>query len=883
MSAHFKNTAAPAAALGRILLVAFLLTGATSLIFEVIWTRLVLLSIGTTPTAISVVLGAFMGGMAIGSWVAGRWLIRYDPVRTYAWLEGWAGLYGLATPVLLPAVALVPPGSQIVLATVLLLPATVAMGASLPVLSRALCEGSERPAMKVGVLYAANTVGGVLGPLLAVFALFPWFGLHVSLLTVAVVNLIVCGALLAFRATWHPVDEAATSSAMDDAAEPAARDVPVAAMLLLTLGTSGATAMIYEVAWSRTLSMAYGSSVYGVSIMLSMFLLGLAGGSWIAALTLGRRRRPPTALALTWLLIGSACSAFVSLHLGRVLPLFFLELFRQLPQAAIQAHVIQFVLALLLMLPTTLCLGAMLPTAVAILGGRGQIGRSVARLYASNLVGSAAGAIAASALLVASVGIEASVRISALAALFVAFVLVVRQPRLHVITAATTALASVVIVALDGTAARVAQTFGIYAAAPAYAPYTDVGLRQVLAIHELLYYKDGPSATVAVQAVDKYRLLKINGKTDASNGAGDVQTQTLVAQLPLMATDARRVAIIGWGSGMTVGAALTHPVESIDAFEIEPAVVEASRHFEAGNGSTLPTNGNPLDDPRVRVIIGDARGELRRPRAPYDVIINQPSNPWLTGVANLFTRDYFELLDSRLAEAGVVCQWFQTYAMSEESTRTVMATFRSVFPHVVAFSGERDLVMLGSHQEIRFSASRLERRLRNPAIRYSLRNAFVTYPADLLVKLSLDQAGVEAFSAGAALNTDDNMRIELAAPRSLYDDRVTEIATAIAAYPPSATTVVTGYESEASLHLELASSYFTAGVDDRAMEYCERSLELQASFDGLKLLGQIAQRQGDTLRARNAYHLALGLGGDPRSRAFVEGLIQSLDAVRVSN
>ena len=755
------------------------------------------------------------------------------------------------------------------------------MGASLPVLSRALGEGSERPAVKVGVLYAANTVGGVLGPLLGVFALFPWLGLRASLLTVAVVNMIVCGALLAFRATWHPATpEAATNSLMDDADGPRQRDVPVAAILLLALGTSGATAMIYEVAWSRTLSMAYGSSVYGVSIMLSMFLLGLAGGSWMAALTLGRRRRPPTALALTWLLIGSACTAFVSLHLGRVLPLLFLELFRQLPDAAIQAFAIQFALALLLMLPTTLCLGAMLPTAVAVLGRPGQIGRSVARLYASNLFGSAAGAIAASVLLVASVGIEASVRI---AALFVAFVLVVRQPKLHVITAATTALASVVILALDGSAARVVQTFDIYAAAPAYAPYSNLGMRQVLALHQLLYYRDGPSATVAVQAIDKYRLLKINGKTDASNGAGDVQTQTLVAQLPLMATDAKRVAIIGWGSGMTVGAALTHPVESIDAFEIEPAVVEASRHFEAGNGSTLPTNGNPLDDPRVRVIIGDARGKLRRPREPYDVIINQPSNPWLTGVANLFTRDYFELLASRLAADGVVCQWFQTYAMSVESTRTLMATFRGVFPHVIAFGGERDLVMLGSRQAIRFSAPRLERRFRNPAIRSSLRNAFVTYPADLLVKLNLDQAGVEAFSAGAPLNTDDNMGIELAAPRTLYVDRVTEIATALAAHSPSATTVVTGYESEASLHLELASSYFTTGVDDMAMEHCERSLEIEASFDGLKLLGQIAQRQGDTLRARNAYHLALALGGDPRSRAFVEGLIQSLDTVRVSN
>ena len=362
---------------------------------------------------------------------------------------------------------------------------------------------------------------------------------------------------------------------------------------------------------------------------------------------------------------------------------------------------------------------------------------------------------------------------------------VVRQPRFHVLTATGTAMLVMVMLTLDGTPARLVQTFGIYAAAPEYLPYDEQGMRQVLSVHELLYYEDGPSATVAVQRVDKYRLLKINGKTDASNGATDVRTQTLVGHLPLMMTDAKRIGIVGWGSGMTVGAALTHPLESVDAYEIEPAVVEASRFFEPGNGSPLPHNGAPLDDPRVNVIIGDARGELRRQTDPYDVIINQPSNPWLTGVSNLFTKDFFELLETKLASNGVVCQWVQTYGMSEEATRSVVATFRSVFPHVVTFT-DRDLIMLGSREPIRFSARRLQARFADPRVRASLRFAFVEYPADLVVKLGLDEVGVDAYTAGAPLNTDDNMLIELAAPRTLYTDEKEAIYASLRAHPADA-------------------------------------------------------------------------------------------------
>lgn len=275
-------------------------------------------------------------------------------------------------------------------------------------------------------------------------------------------------------------------------------------------------------------------------------------------------------------------------------------------------------------------------------------------------------------------------------------------------------------------------------------------------------------------------------------------------------------------------------------------------------------------------MLGDARGELRRHDTPYDVIISEPSNPWITGVANLFTRDFFTLTASRLVPGGVFAQWFHLYGMSEDSAREVVATFRSVFPHVVAFK-DRDLILLGSENPIRFSLDGMTRRFADPAVRASLAEAFVRYPADLLVKLRLDERGTAAFSAGAAFNTDDNMRLELAAPRTLYQDRLAAIRAALNQYPPTPLDLLTGYASPAKVEIELAASYFTAGRHAEALRHCERALALESSFEGLKLLGQIAERRGDRHRARSAWQLALAAGGEPGQRALVQALLSGIE------
>jgi spermidine synthase len=520
------------------------------------------------------------------------------------------------------------------------------------------------------------------------------------------------------------------------------------------------------------------------------------------------------------------------------------------------------------MLPSSIASGAILPFAVDALPRAGEVSYRLARLYGANLAGSSLGALLASALLLASLGIEFSIRAAAVFVLALALLVLLRSSKFSIVTGAVVSSFILLILALDPSGEGSLKSFGIYSGARTYARYEIGQLRDIVQSHKLLFYRDGPTASVAVQEIERFRLLKINGKTDASNGPGDKKTQLLLAHLPFLAADGRRVAVVGWGSGMTVGAVLEHPVEKVDAFEIEPAVIEASRFFE-------PDNGTPLEDERLTLVMGDARSALRRGNELYDIVISEPSNPWLTGVANLFTRDFFEIVATRLTEDGVLCQWFHLYGMSESSARSLLATLRQVFPHVVAFQ-DRDLVLLASRKPLRLSMDRLGRIYRDDAIATTLAQAGLKYPADVLVGMSLDERGAEAFSKDAALNTDDNMRLELQAPRSLYRDDVEAILKAMREHPPDVFAQVQDFRSEAEVRLELAASQFTAGNLEAALDQARRSVAAAPSFENQKLLGQVLQRLGRDEEARAALERALAEGGDATGRKFVEAMLRSL-------
>ena len=847
-----------------LLLLTFFISGLAALIFELVWTRLLLLSMGTTATAVGIVLGAFMSGMALGSALSGYpRLLKLNPVLTFAALEAFIGIYALASPTILGAVGSVS-GQELrfFLAIVSLLPATVAMGASLPVLVRALSASSasgDAIAVSLGTLYTANTAGAVLGPLLAIFWFFPSVGLTATLWVGAGLDFLVATSLVVAHRRFPSPSVHAVEG----------KQSPVSWLVLATVAISGAGAMVYEVAWGRTLSMVYGSSIYGVSIMLSTFLLGISLGAGLASYLLHRHKTTHPLARLSKTLVASATLAFFSLIIARSLPFLFLNFYTSIEARESTLFLSQFIIAALLMLPSTMALGATLPLAADALP-KPRTSAHVAKLYSWNLMGSAFGAITASVVLLASLGVEFTIRGAAIIALGMAILLLARSGRFSVPTAAMAGSFILIILALDPSGARLVKSFGVYSGARTYASYEIGQLRDIVASHELLYYRDGATATVAVQQIESFRLLKINGKTDASNGPGDVATQLLLGHLPFLLKDAKRVGVIGWGSGMTVGAVLQHPVELVDAFEIEPAVIEASRFFE-------PLNGQPLDDERIELILGDARNQLQRRERTYDVIISEPSNPWITGVSNLFTKDFFEIAAKRLEPDGLLCQWFHLYGMSEELTRSLIATFRQVFPHVIAFQ-DRDLILIGGRNPLELSLERLDALYRNPVIRESLTRAEMQYPSDVLASMTLDANGTAAFSDGTRLNTDDNMYLELQAPRALYRDNIEAILTSMRKYPPDVLAHLTDVESEAKVRLELAASYFTAERLEEALVQTEAAVAIESSFEGQKLRGQALQQLGRHDDAKAALQQALEAGGDDAGRRFVEAMLRALDS-----
>jgi spermidine synthase len=310
-----------------------------------------------------------------------------------------------------------------------------------------------------------------------------------------------------------------------------------------------------------------------------------------------------------------------------------------------------------------------------------------------------------------------------------------------------------------------------------YAPFVprDLDLESLLKAGTLLYYQEGASATVSVKRLTGTTTLAVDGKTDASN-RGDMLTQKLVAHLPLLLHEnPRETVIIGLGSGVTLGAALTHPIARGDVIEISPEVVEASRFF-------ITENHRALEDPRTNLIVGDGRSHLLLSQRKYDVIISEPSNPWIAGVAALFTREFFEAARARLAPGGIICQWANAYNISDADLRAIVATFRSVFPHGTAWLvGADDVLLVAGEEPLDSRLANVQRHWHRPGVGQDLREVAALDPFSIWSLLVGGPAELERYAAGAAPLVDDTMRLEFSGPRDLRGRRSGENGEVLAA------------------------------------------------------------------------------------------------------
>ncbi|HET6333684.1 MAG TPA: fused MFS/spermidine synthase, partial [Polyangiales bacterium] len=468
-------------------------------------------------------------------------------------------------------------------------------------------------------------------------------------------------------------------------------------------------------------------------------------------------------------------------------------LYRELPEHVTTVQGMMFVTAALCVLPSALGMGAVFPATLRVWthGGK-SIGQDVGIVYTGNTLGSILGAWLPGFVLMPALGMQASLHIGVglnlVVALGLASVGLVagaaqsgdgsRRPRRSLVAAAALvpwAIAALAFVTLrpgHGLAWNISKmTLGAFRISLA----RDVLDEESWGAPELVYYRDGLSTTVTVERWGRHFSLKNNGKVDASNG-DDMPTQIMVAALPLLfhpqGPTGRDVAVVGFGSGVTVGAALQFPVRSVEVVELERSTIEASRFFADVNHLDYASTTFPyVREPRLKVIDDDGRNFLAASRKKYDVIVSEPSNPWLTGVSDLFTLDHFRIAKQKLAPGGIYCQWAQLYELSPENVKIIYRTFSELFRYVIVFSAEdlsSDTVLLGSDSPLPLDLERVSKAFALPRVAAELERAYIHSPEDVLARTLLSsRAEVVTFSERAPLNTDDNARIELAAPRDL--------------------------------------------------------------------------------------------------------------------
>ncbi|HEX2457203.1 MAG TPA: fused MFS/spermidine synthase [Vicinamibacterales bacterium] len=764
----------------RLFCVAYFLSGCAGLLYEIVWTRLLTLHLGHTVAAVSTVLAAFLGGLALGALAGGRLAARRTPraaLRTYAALEVAIAASAFVVPLALlafrPMLAWAygteAPGVffvtlRIVTSAVVLVVPAMAMGATFPVATAWFVDEPGRAGTSAGWLYAVNTAGGAIGATLAAFVLVPLIGLRVTTLAAVSLNLIAAGlawtiardtAVETAPGPARPARAAASRGIPKGARAPADLLVPTC----IALAVTGFAALANEVAWTRILAMVLGPTTYAFGVMVSVFITGLALGSAAMARLVTRIERPALALAVAIAAVAAAPAAVMAtveplaLRVARVaagIDTRFIELVANQALAAVS-----------LLLPLTLALGAAFPLGIQLATRTAQAPAArIAAVYAANTAGAIAGALFSGFLLIPWLGLQRTLlAVSAIALTAALASLVAARPGRRDALAGTLAIlvAAGVIWSAPGW-----DTDLLSSGAYKYAAYVRTAdLVSAMRAGTVLYYREGAAATVSVRRLAGTRALAIDGKVDASNG-GDMLTQKLLAHLPLLLhPHPRAIAIIGLGSGVTLGAGLTHPIERADTVEISPEVVRASEFFQI-------ENKRALSDPRSHLIVGDGRSHVMLTGRQYDVIISEPSNPWMAGVAALFTREFFVAARHALNPDGILCQWAHTYDISDADLRSIAATFQSVFPEgTMWLVGESDLLLIGSPAGTLDRLAGLGQAFGRPNVAADLDEVGVRSVDTLLSTWVGGPKELAAYASGRLVQTDDRMRLEFTAPRSL--------------------------------------------------------------------------------------------------------------------
>ncbi|MBI2771468.1 MAG: fused MFS/spermidine synthase [Burkholderiales bacterium] len=687
----------------------FFVSGFCGLIYESIWSHYLKLMLGHAAYAQTVVLVVFVGGLAIGAWLTGKWSERIRrPLLAYAAAEAAVAaasfaFHGIFLEVsdwaaadFLPSycAAQGPCHALWLLAAALILPGSILLGTTFPLMSAGVLRLGVNPGRGLGLLYFLNSAGASLGVLCSGFVLIPTLGLPGTLLVAAGANAAV--ALAAYAAGQgagsRPVAPAAS-------APQAAAGSPLLRPLLAVALFTGFSSFIYEVVWVRMLTLVLGAATHSFELMLAPFIMGLALGAWWIRDRIDTSARPERLLAKVQVVMGLLAVITLPLYLESFQAMSFsLRALARGDEAYILFNVASGLLAAGVMMPAAFCAGMTLPLITARLLQAGLGERQVGRVYGINTLGAICGVLVTVHLLIPGVGLKWSLCLAALvdvalgAFLFYRF----RQRREPPgrwywppagVWAGLAACAVLAVPAFTAMDQRLLSS-GVFRTARAEIP----------AANDVVFHRDGKTATITVLEKKQTgeRVLLTNGKPDGathparSSVTPDDHTVVLLGALgPLHHPQARRAAVIGLGTGVTSSVLLeSAALEHVDTIEIEPAIVEAAQWFR-------PASAKVFDDPRSHLVIDDARAHFARTRARYDIIVSEPSNPWVSGVSGLFTQEFYGHVARHLAPDGHFVQWLQVYEASPEMVSSVIRAFSSVFPKFRAYmTNDLDVVLV---------------------------------------------------------------------------------------------------------------------------------------------------------------------------------------------
>ena len=751
----------------------FFVSGFTGLVLEVVWLRQLQLIFGATTLAVGTVTGSFLGGLGLGSLISSRLADRLPKkLMMYAGLEAMIGVSALTMPFVLASLgqfqhqwsggllyhAWVYSSMRFLAVFAALALPTACMGATLPLLLSATTQRFDSIGRQAGLLYGINTLGGMTGALIAGFYFLPILGIDA---TTHLASMICFGVAIGMAATsWILKPEKSTKNT-ETPPPPGKRPLRPYRLLGLFLLLQGMIGMSLQISMTRVVGMVLGSSVYSFSLVVVIFLLGIALGSLLYSTVLRERFDPYRLLSFCLGLFFTG--TLLAVWLADDLPGLLLFATKEGWITPVWLHPVHAaVIALVLLLPCT-SLGISFPLALKLFSGRlDEVGKSSGFGMFLNTVGSILGSFLAAFVLVPKVGLAHTMIIAAVFALGLAFLFSMVQGSFLVPARALKALPWVIIAAIA------------LALLPSWEPsklaagYFRVAVAEQLSKNpkslpeaRILYHRDGPSATVTLEKHGEILTMKANGRPEASNRY-DMPTQILAGLFPILTHPQEKgldAALIGYGSGITAGAMLQSDIEKLLVVELEPRIVEAAAFFD-------DLNHRPLVDPRTTMVQGDARTVLGYWPGRFDVIVSEPSNPWVAGSGGLFTQDFYQMMRGKLKPRGIYAQWVQLYEISPENLMCVLRTFRTVFPHVqVLATYERgvDLVLLGSENEIFFDLSTMRRKVTGRTLD-ELKRAGISSAEGVAAMLQIPESDLDAYIGDGPINTDDNGRIEFSGP-----------------------------------------------------------------------------------------------------------------------